>query len=63
MGTHKSISVTRTYKPEPDDCLRALIALLQKPVNNEGSPSPATLTNDGRVKGDSADDPILPQQA
>jgi hypothetical protein len=59
MSARKSISVTRTYRHEPDECARALITLLKKPVSNEGSPTPATLGNDGRIKGDSADDPIL----
>jgi hypothetical protein len=58
-GARRSINVIRTYKPKRDDCLRALAALLKKPVSNEGSPSPATLSNDGRVKGDSADARII----
>jgi hypothetical protein len=54
-------TVLRTYRPEADACLRALTTLLKKPVSNEGGPSPATLDNDGRIKGDSADDPIIRQ--
>jgi hypothetical protein len=59
MSTRKSITVTRDYKLEADACLHALITLLKKPANHEGSPSPATLGNDGRIKGDSADDPSI----
>ncbi len=61
MSIRKGISVSREYKPEADACLRALTTLLKKPVSNEGSPSPATLDNDGRIKGDSADDSIVRQ--
>ena len=59
MIARKSITVTRTYKHEADACLRALTTLLKKPVNHEGSPRPATLGNDGRIKGDSADARII----
>ena len=55
----RSTSVSRTYTPDADACLRALITLLKKPVSHEGSPRPATLGNDGRIKGGSADDPII----
>jgi hypothetical protein len=61
MSTRKSISVTRTYMHEPENCLRALITLLEKPASNEGSPTLATLDNDRRIKGDSADARILPK--
>jgi hypothetical protein len=57
----KRIAITRTYKHEPDNCLRALITLLKKPASNEGSPTPATLANDGRIKGVSADESIIRQ--
>ena len=57
----RTITVARAYSPQAEDCARALELLLKKPVSNEGSPSPATLGNDGRVKGDSADGPIIRQ--
>jgi hypothetical protein len=53
--------VSRAYTNTPDACVRALTALLKKPVSNEGSPTPATLGNDGRIKGDSAGARILPK--
>jgi hypothetical protein len=59
VSARKSINVTRTYQHESDECVRALITLLKKPVSNEGSPTPATLGNDGRIKGDSADESII----
>ena len=59
MGVRKNISVIRIYKYEQDNCLRALTTLLKKPINHEGSPRPATLGNDGRIKGDSADARII----
>jgi hypothetical protein len=59
MSAPKSISLTRTYRHEPDHCLRALATLLEKPIRDEGSPTPATLDNDGKAKGDSADTSIL----
>ena len=58
---NQATSVTRTYSPEPDACARALELLLKKHVSNEGSPTPATLGNDGKVKEASADDPIVRQ--
>lgn len=62
MSARKSIVVTRSYKPEADACLRALTTLLKKPVNHEGSPTLATLGNDERIKGDSADARIIPER-
>lgn len=41
MSARKSISVSRTYRHEPDDCLRALILLLEKPVCKKGGPPTA----------------------
>lgn len=38
MNARKSISVSRTYRHEPENCLRALITLLKKPVSTEGCP-------------------------
>ena len=59
-GAKRSISVTRTYRRELENCARALELLLKKPVGTEGSPSPATLDNDGtRIEGDSADGSII----
>lgn len=59
MSARKSITVSRTYEHEPDKCARALALLLKRPVNHEGSPSPATPENVGRIKGDSADARII----
>jgi hypothetical protein len=33
-----SITVTRTYRHEPDDCARALALLLKKPINKAAEP-------------------------
>ena len=43
MSGSKKITVTRAYRHQPDECLRALITLLKKPVSNEGSPALAAL--------------------
>jgi hypothetical protein len=52
--------IVREYKPDPDACAQALALLLSKPVSTEGSPTPATLDDDGtRIEGDSADDHII----
>ncbi len=59
MSPRKSIAVTRNYRPEASACLRALTTLLKKPVSNEGSPGPATLANDGKIKEVSADGPSI----
>jgi hypothetical protein len=61
MSARKTITVIRTYRHDPEDCARALELLLKKPVSNEGSPTPATLDNDGRIKGDSANARIIPK--
>jgi hypothetical protein len=37
----KQITVTRTYRYEPDDCARALAFLLTASVRNEGGPPTA----------------------
>jgi hypothetical protein len=37
----QNITVMRTYKPEPEDCARALALLLSKPVHKEGGPPTA----------------------
>jgi hypothetical protein len=37
----KKITVTRVYRHELDDCLRALILLLEKPVCKKGGPPTA----------------------
>jgi hypothetical protein len=61
-GAKRSISVIRTYTPEPDDCTRALELLLKRPVRNEGSPSLATLNDTrGESENDSRTKPILPR--
>jgi hypothetical protein len=48
MSARKNISVVRSYKYEPDECVRALTILLKKPISNEGSPTPATLDNEAK---------------
>ena len=55
MAGRRGMSVSRSYKPEADACLRALTVLLQKHVKIEGSPGSATLANDGKIKEASAD--------
>jgi hypothetical protein len=37
MSVRKNISVRRTYRPEPDDCARALTLLLKKSANKEAA--------------------------
>jgi hypothetical protein len=62
MSARKSITVTRTYKPAPDDCARALALLLKRPVILEGSPTLATLEDTrGESKNGSRAKPILPR--
>lgn len=62
MSAPKSITVSRAYNPAPDACLRALITLLKRPVNHEGSPSPAALASDGtKIKEASADGCSIPE--
>jgi hypothetical protein len=40
VSRSRQITITRTYKPEADACLRALMALLEKSVK-EGGPDTA----------------------
>jgi hypothetical protein len=62
MSVCKSVTVTRSYKPEADACLRALTILLKKPLSKEGSPSPATLDNDAKEsKIDCAAESSIPE--
>jgi hypothetical protein len=49
--TKRSISVTRDYQPELEDCTRALALLFNKPVRKEGGP-PTALDS---AKGGSSD--------
>ena len=37
MSVRKNIDVRRTYRPEPDDCTRALTLLLKKSANKEAA--------------------------
>ncbi len=37
MSAPKNISVARTYRPEPDDCTRALELLLKPSFNSQTS--------------------------
>jgi hypothetical protein len=41
MSARKSISVSRTYRHEPEHCSKALALLLQVPVRKEGGPPTA----------------------
>lgn len=41
MSAGKNITVTRTYRPGPDDCARAIALLLSKPVSKKGGPPTA----------------------
>jgi hypothetical protein len=54
MSTRKTISVIRPYRPEPDDCTRALALLLKKSVRKEatrpGGPDDAKEINDCAAK-------------
>jgi hypothetical protein len=38
MSARKSITVTRTYRPEPEACARALSSLLRNPLCKGGGP-------------------------
>ena len=44
MSARKNISVSRTYRHEPDNCLRALILLLEKRVCKKGGRQPPPTT-------------------
>ena len=37
MSVRKNIDVRRTYRPEPDDCTRALTLLLKKSASKEAA--------------------------
>jgi hypothetical protein len=37
MSVRKNIDVRRTYRPEPDDCTRALTLLVKKSANKEAA--------------------------
>ncbi len=53
-GRKRGIIVSRSYSPAPDQCVRALKVLLNKPVTKEGSPTLATL-DDAKVRPSSDD--------
>jgi hypothetical protein len=53
-GRKRGIIVSRSYSPAPEQCVRALEVLLNKPVAKEGSPIPAT-PDDAKVRS-SCDD-------
>ena len=44
MSSRKNISVSRTYRHETDNCLRALILLLEKRVCKKGGRQPPPTT-------------------
>jgi len=55
VGKRKQgIIVSRSYAPAPEQCVRALKALLNKSVAKEGSPTLATL-DDAKVRPSSDD--------
>jgi hypothetical protein len=60
MSARKNISVSRTYRHEPDECLRALILLLEKLVCKKGGPPAAPDDAKVRSKHDSRATCILP---
>ncbi len=43
-SSKKGVIVSRSYRAVPDDCVRALVLLLEKSVVKEGS-APTTLEN------------------
>ncbi len=61
VGRKQGIIVSRSYSPAPEQCVRALKALLNKPVTKEGSPTLATL-DDAKVRfsDDSRAKPRIP---
>jgi hypothetical protein len=61
MSARKTITVIRTYRPEPEDCTRALELLLKKSSSKKATgPAPEPSGRDGTtIKGDSADVPIV----
>jgi hypothetical protein len=59
-GRKQSIIVSRYYSPAPDQCVRALEVLLNKPVTKEGSPTLATL-DDAKVRSFSDDSRARPR--
>jgi hypothetical protein len=63
VSTRRNISVTRSYEPDAGACLQALTTLLKKPAKHEGSPTPATLDNDGTIVKEDSAFVILPDQS
>ena len=61
-GSKRSVCVSRNYSAAPDDCVRALELLLEKPVSKEGTWPGAP--NDGtiKIKEDNSANDILPHQ-
>ena len=62
MGVHKrNVTVSREYKPTPDDCARALLLLLKKPVIEEVSrPAPEPTNRDAERNQSDGATSILP---
>jgi hypothetical protein len=56
----RGVTVSRSYSPAPDRCVRALEVLLKKPVTKEGSPTLATL-DDAKVRSFSDDSRARPR--
>ena len=53
--------VSRSYRPAPDDCARALLTLLQKPVIKEvGRPAPEPTDRDAERNRSDGATSILP---
>jgi hypothetical protein len=47
-SSRQNITVSRQYRPAPDDCVRALALLLEKSVIKEGGP--ATIPKNAKVR-------------
>ena len=61
MSARKNISVSRTYRHEADDCLRALILLLEKPVCKKGG-SPTAPDNARKESEHVSREVIIPER-
>jgi hypothetical protein len=54
MTIRKSVNITRTYRPTPDACARALVALLESRANKKSVESTPELDT-RNTRGESSD--------
>jgi hypothetical protein len=59
-GSKQTVTVSRSYRADPDYCIRALAMLVEKPVKEAAEPAPEPDGRDGtKLQGDSADAQII----